>query len=320
MTAAIDLAKPLAVDLEAILIGGDLSKMTPEQRVAYVRAACDSLGLNPLTRPLQLLRLNGRDVLYATRDCTDQLRKRDRIGITITARERHDDVYIVTARATTPDGRTDESVGAVPIAGLKGEALANAFMKAETKSKRRVTLSICGLGLLDESEVESIPGAQHAALAMVGKPAAPAPALAAPPVAHDPDGVVVEPPPAAPSAEAKQDALFAELEKKLLAAAQQASAITVQQLVGAIARAEVAHEIRRGHVVALQSALETAVHRCLDAAADEDTVTRAVEVGRAAARAKLLTREQQHAIAKSKDAALARLTKTMVEAWEARVS
>ena len=35
--------------------------------------------------------------------------------------------------------------------------LANAFLKSETKAKRRVTLSICGLGLLDESEVDSIP-------------------------------------------------------------------------------------------------------------------------------------------------------------------
>lgn len=31
-------------------------------------------------------------------------------------------------------------------------------MKAVTKSKRRVTLSICGLGMLDESEADSIRG------------------------------------------------------------------------------------------------------------------------------------------------------------------
>ena len=30
-------------------------------------------------------------------------------------------------------------------------------MKAETKAKRRVTLSICGLGMLDETEVETVP-------------------------------------------------------------------------------------------------------------------------------------------------------------------
>jgi hypothetical protein len=55
------------------------------------------------------------------------------------------------------NGRTDESTGAVPIKGVHGEALANAFLKAETKAKRRVTLSICGLGLLDETELETIP-------------------------------------------------------------------------------------------------------------------------------------------------------------------
>jgi hypothetical protein len=33
------------------------------------------------------------------------------------------------------------------------------MMKAETKAKRRVTLSICGLGMLDETEVADIPGA-----------------------------------------------------------------------------------------------------------------------------------------------------------------
>jgi len=32
-------------------------------------------------------------------------------------------------------------------------------MKCETKAKRRATLSICGLGMLDESELETIPGA-----------------------------------------------------------------------------------------------------------------------------------------------------------------
>jgi hypothetical protein len=52
--------------------------------------------------------------------------------------------------------------------------MANALMKAETKAKRRVTLSICGLGMLDESEVESIPGAAVEPLAL------PAPVVAAP--------------------------------------------------------------------------------------------------------------------------------------------
>lgn len=184
-------------DIERVLVGGDLSRLSPEQRVQYVQKVCASLGLNPLTRPFQYLKLSGKEVLYATRDCTEQLRKLHKVAITIVARERHEDIYVVTARATTPDGRTDESIGAVPIAGVKGESLANAFMKAETKAKRRVTLSVCGLGLLDESEVESIPDAQRAAIA----PVAPMRALA-PATPHDPTtGEVLEPKPAPTAAE-----------------------------------------------------------------------------------------------------------------------
>jgi hypothetical protein len=116
--------------------------------------------LNPLTKPFEFLRLSGKEVLYALRNCTDQLRHRYAISVEITAREIVDDTYVVTARASFPDGRHDESIGAVPIAGLKGEARSNAMMKCETKSKRRVTLSLVGLSTLDESEIDSIPGAQ----------------------------------------------------------------------------------------------------------------------------------------------------------------
>ena len=48
-------------------------------------------------------------------------------------------------------------MGNMPLRSLKGDALANALMKAETKAKRRVTLSIAGLGWLDETELETIP-------------------------------------------------------------------------------------------------------------------------------------------------------------------
>lgn len=81
------------------------------------------------------------------------------MSVTIAARELVDGIYVVTARAEMPGGRVDESIGAVPVDKLQGEAKANAFMKCETKAKRRVTLSICGLGMLDETETVTIPGA-----------------------------------------------------------------------------------------------------------------------------------------------------------------
>lgn len=148
--------------IESVVAQGDLAKLTPAARTAYYQAVCRSLGLNPLTRPFEYLTLNGKLTLYARRDATDQLRARDHISVQITGRERLDDIYVVTACAKTPDGRSDESIGAVAIGGLKADALANALMKAETKAKRRATLSLVGLGWLDETEIETVPGAAPA--------------------------------------------------------------------------------------------------------------------------------------------------------------
>ena len=153
---------PLPAEIAQEIINGDLKGLSPEGRVAWVLNVCDSLGISAATRPLQFITLSGRLTLYATKDCTDQLRRRDDISTTIVDRRLDQDfgLYIVTARAMTPSGRSEESIGAVALAGLKDEPLANAIMKAETKAKRRVTLSICGLGFLDESEVADIPGAE----------------------------------------------------------------------------------------------------------------------------------------------------------------
>lgn len=146
--------------MERVLVVGDLSKLQPMERVQLYNQTCKTLGLNPLTRPFEYINLNGKLTLYARKDATDQLRAMRGVSVAITHREHIEGVLMVTARATLPDGRNDESIGAVSIGGLKGEALANAYMKAETKAKRRVTLSICGLGWLDESEVASVPQAQ----------------------------------------------------------------------------------------------------------------------------------------------------------------
>lgn len=144
--------------LFAAVAEGNLAKLTKPQQLSYYKKRCDDLGLNPLNQPFSWLTLNGKLVLYANRACTEELRSTRNISLTITRREMIADCYVVTAQAKLPDGRTDESTGAVPIPETyKGEIRANSMMKAETKAKRRVTLSICGLGYLDESEVATIP-------------------------------------------------------------------------------------------------------------------------------------------------------------------
>lgn len=146
--------------LEHVLGTGDLSKLTTQQRVEFYAKTCQSLGLNPLTRPFRFMSFQGNTVMYATRDCTDQLRKVHAITLHIVDKQIDGDLFVVTVRARTKDGREDEDMAAVTLGQLRGEARANGLMKAMTKAKRRVTLSICGLGLTDESELDTLPGAQ----------------------------------------------------------------------------------------------------------------------------------------------------------------
>ena len=154
------LTKPAdAAAIEKALLSSDLKDLSAPERLSYYNRVCESLGLNPLTQPFAYMNLSGKLTLYAKKDAAEQLRSVRGVSLEIVRREIIEDVYVVTARAYIGN-RCDESTGVVPIANLKGEAKANAFMKAETKAKRRATLSICGLGLLDETEVESVAGAR----------------------------------------------------------------------------------------------------------------------------------------------------------------
>lgn len=145
--------------LESIFIKGDISSMNEVQRIEYTRELCRSLGLNPMTQPFDYINFQGKLTLYAKKGCTDQLRGIYGISVKVLSQTIEDGILTVTAQASFPDGRTDEDIGCVSVGNLKGDALANARMKAVTKAKRRVTLSICGLGMLDESEVETMKGA-----------------------------------------------------------------------------------------------------------------------------------------------------------------
>lgn len=145
-------------DIERALTIGDLAKMPPEVRIRYYLATCQSAGLNPMTQPFTPIKNQaGQVILYANATCAEQLRKRDRVSIRVLGREKDDGVYIVTVSASTPDGRCEESQGIVDISGLKGTALANAMMKAETKAKRRVTMALCGLGFPMDDDAHGMP-------------------------------------------------------------------------------------------------------------------------------------------------------------------
>jgi hypothetical protein len=153
-----------------VLVSGNLSVLTPPERLDYYNRVCESLGVNPLTKPFEFLTLNGKLVLYALKSATDQLREIHGVSIDITGQQQVGDLYMVTVTATNKNGRQDSDMGVVSTQRLQGENLANAILKAITKAKRRVTLSICGLGMLDETEVEDIPAASKRPAVVMPQP------------------------------------------------------------------------------------------------------------------------------------------------------
>lgn len=157
-----ELSAEISADIiNSLILTGDMSKLTPAQQTQYYGAVCKELGLNPLTQPFAIIVLNGKKILYATKGCTQQLCATRKINTEVKNRETRDSIYIVSARATTSDGRFTDDDGIVAISGLKGLELANAMMKAVTKAKRRAVLALCGLGMPDESEIDEIvPGSQ----------------------------------------------------------------------------------------------------------------------------------------------------------------
>jgi len=152
--------KPIdAAIMESVLLGGDLSKLTPDQRVSYYRNVCESVGLNPLTKPFDYMNLNGKLTLYAKKDATDQLRKINSVTIDDVDIVENETQFLVKVKGHDKTGRSDVEIGVVSKKDMQGN-LGNVQMKAVTKAKRRLTLSLCGLGWLDETEVETIPSAK----------------------------------------------------------------------------------------------------------------------------------------------------------------
>lgn len=143
--------------VESLVLRGDISALSPEERAKFYVGLCEQLGLNPATQPFAMLRLNGKEVMYPTRGATDQLAAIHRLNREIIDGPKVVDlagtklVYAV-CRVTHPNGRVETAVGTVPLTDP-----VNVLMKCETKAKRRATLSILGLGMLDETEVEAIP-------------------------------------------------------------------------------------------------------------------------------------------------------------------
>lgn len=161
MTTALAHLQPVGAELfDKLVLQQDLSSLSQTELVQYYTHVCQYAGLDPMTKPFDVMVFQGKKVLYANKTCTAQLTAKHRPSVRIVDRSMSGGLCIVTAEVTKQDGSSVQDVGvvAMPQNGST-EAGANAIMKATTKAKRRALLSAFGLGMLDETEADEMFGA-----------------------------------------------------------------------------------------------------------------------------------------------------------------
>jgi hypothetical protein len=144
--------------IRVLMDRGDLSLLSNEERKELYVSVCERLGLDPLFAPLNYLKLQGKLVLYLTRTATDQLAKLHGLSREIIDGPRVVDIdgtrmLYAVCRVRLPSGREECAVATLPVVDP-----INALMKLETKAKRRATLAILGLAVLDDEKDDRDPG------------------------------------------------------------------------------------------------------------------------------------------------------------------
>lgn len=148
--------------LEHVLATGDLAQLSAKQRIGYYLHICNRLGLASESRPFDWLTLDGRLVLYPNKSCAEQLRRQHQISVKLVRKDRVGDLFVVEVEGTRPNGQSDFASKYVPLRNARGEPLntrdlVNAYAKAETGAKRRLTLSMIGLGgVPDLEDIEKV--------------------------------------------------------------------------------------------------------------------------------------------------------------------
>ena len=179
-------AEPAVVEQ---LIRGDVSSVPREALLRYVFTFCERVGISPLAVPFSLLKTQRGMQLVANRNFYDAVASKYSVSRECVGEGFFEGtkLYYTRYRATTPDGRVTEDMALVDTAGLNGNDLANAIMKAHTKGRNRVTRAHLGFPFPDETEAETVPGASVVSIEEMpnagnGEPPAPEPE---PPKAND---------------------------------------------------------------------------------------------------------------------------------------
>jgi hypothetical protein len=155
---------------QQLVIQHDLSKLTPEEVAKYLADVSVFIGLDPGLNGLDTIWMKNENgpgqslVVYARRGTAEILRNILRIEVQSLTNQMINGSIVFTAAGRKPDdngvvgGRNEIATGSKYITGLVGKALDDAIMTASTRALRRLTMQFTSLGILDESEVQSLVG------------------------------------------------------------------------------------------------------------------------------------------------------------------
>ena len=147
-----------------LVIQHDLSKLSPEQVTQYLRDVSEFIGLDPDLNGLDTIWMENENgpgkslAVYARRGTAEILRSINNIEVSSLTSQITSESAIFTAVGRNGQARQEIAIGSKSLRGLSGKAYDNAVMTASTRALRRLTMQFTKLGILDESEIESIQG------------------------------------------------------------------------------------------------------------------------------------------------------------------
>lgn len=142
-------------------VEGNGFTLNEADRTFYLQQYCKHLGLSPIGEPLRwhssYNKKTGQTVMtvYATSKASKQLIEKNKISIKRTDRWDDSENYYVEVEASIGEQKV-VNAGFCAKNGFLSSG--NAQIASYTKAMRRAVLTICGTGLLDETEIETMSG------------------------------------------------------------------------------------------------------------------------------------------------------------------
>jgi hypothetical protein len=159
-----DSSSAVVTAVDAALMRGDVTKLSPADRVRLLRRLAEESQLAwGAAPPITLVSAQGKLVPYITKGGADQLAQVR--GASIEGLEAEDDpsgIVTYTAHVIDRDGRRNVDVGSCEYDTTRPATRARARMVAATRARRRALLGLLGSGFAWLQEAEAAVGLEDA--------------------------------------------------------------------------------------------------------------------------------------------------------------